>query len=39
MKKIVGIITDGDLRRMLTKVDDFSKLTAKDIMGAKSKNV
>lgn len=30
--KIVGIITDGDLRRMLTKVDDFTSLTAKDIM-------
>ncbi len=27
--KIIGIITDGDLRRMLTKVDDFSKLTGK----------
>ncbi|WP_298534087.1 SIS domain-containing protein [uncultured Algibacter sp.] len=31
--QIVGIITDGDLRRMLSSVDDFSKLTAKDIMG------
>ncbi|WP_425557097.1 KpsF/GutQ family sugar-phosphate isomerase [Flaviramulus aquimarinus] len=30
--KIIGIITDGDLRRMLSKVDDFSKLKAKDIM-------
>jgi arabinose-5-phosphate isomerase len=30
--KIIGIITDGDLRRMLSKVDDFSNLTAKDIM-------
>jgi arabinose-5-phosphate isomerase len=29
---IVGIITDGDLRRMLTKVDNFTGLTAKDIM-------
>lgn len=29
---IVGIITDGDLRRMLTKVDNFIGLTAKDIM-------
>jgi arabinose-5-phosphate isomerase len=29
---IVGIITDGDLRRMLTKTDSFSGLTAKDIM-------
>lgn len=38
-EKIIGIITDGDLRRMLTKVDDFSKLTAKDIMGANPKRV
>ena len=37
--KITGIITDGDLRRMLTKVDDFSKLTAKDIMGANPKRI
>lgn len=29
---IIGIITDGDLRRMLEKNTDFSKLTAKDIM-------
>ncbi|MGC1205716.1 MAG: KpsF/GutQ family sugar-phosphate isomerase [Flavobacteriaceae bacterium] len=38
-EKIIGIITDGDLRRMLTKVDDFSKLTAKDIMGANPKRI
>ncbi|HIB37478.1 KpsF/GutQ family sugar-phosphate isomerase [Mesonia sp.] len=31
--KIVGIITDGDLRRMLTANKDFTNLTAKDIMG------
>ncbi|MEL6811860.1 MAG: KpsF/GutQ family sugar-phosphate isomerase [Bacteroidota bacterium] len=30
--RIVGIITDGDLRRMLTKVDNIAGLTAKDIM-------
>lgn len=30
--KIVGIITDGDLRRMLTKVDNIAGLTARDIM-------
>ncbi|WP_136480979.1 KpsF/GutQ family sugar-phosphate isomerase [Cognatitamlana onchidii] len=30
---IIGIITDGDLRRMLSSVDDFSSLTARDIMG------
>ncbi|MCZ6594592.1 MAG: KpsF/GutQ family sugar-phosphate isomerase [Bacteroidetes bacterium] len=31
-EKIIGIITDGDLRRMLTKVDNITRLTAKDIM-------
>ena len=30
---VIGIITDGDLRRMLSTVEDFSKLTAQDIMG------
>lgn len=30
--KIVGIITDGDLRRMLSKTDSIKGLTAKDIM-------
>ncbi|WP_299888674.1 KpsF/GutQ family sugar-phosphate isomerase [uncultured Lacinutrix sp.] len=35
--KIIGIITDGDLRRMLTKVEDFSGLTAKDIMSSNPK--
>ncbi|WP_430886763.1 KpsF/GutQ family sugar-phosphate isomerase [Jejuia spongiicola] len=38
-EKIVGIITDGDLRRMLTKVDDFSTLTAKDIMSPNPKHI
>ena len=38
-EKIVGIITDGDLRRMLAQVDDFSKLTAKDIMGKNPKQI
>ena len=37
--KIIGIITDGDLRRMLSKVDDFSGLTAKDIMGVNPKRI
>lgn len=36
-KKVVGVITDGDLRRMLTKVDDFSGLKAKDIMSKNPK--
>jgi len=38
-KKIVGIITDGDLRRMLTKFDDFSNFKAKDIMSANPKRI
>lgn len=35
--KIIGIITDGDLRRMLSKTVDFTSLTAKDIMGTNPK--
>lgn len=31
-EKIIGIITDGDIRRMLRKEADFRTLTAKDIM-------
>lgn len=30
--KLKGIVTDGDLRRMLEKTTDFSAFTAKDIM-------
>lgn len=36
---IVGIITDGDLRRMLSKSDDFIHLTAKDIMSSNPKRI
>ncbi len=36
---IVGVITDGDLRRMLSKTDDFSDLTAKDIMSKNPKRI
>jgi len=35
--KIVGIITDGDLRRMLQKYKDVDGLSAKDIMSSKPK--
>lgn len=38
-EKIVGIITDGDLRRMLTKVDNITGLTAKDIMTHNPKRI
>lgn len=30
--KVVGIVTDGDIRRMLNSRDSFTDLTAKDIM-------
>lgn len=35
--KVIGIITDGDLRRMLSRTDNFSALTAKDIMTSNPK--
>ena len=38
-KKLVGIITDGDIRRMLTKTTDINHFTAKDIMGKDPKTV
>lgn len=37
--KIVGIITDGDIRRMISKNADFSNLKAKDIMGISPKTI
>ncbi len=37
--KIIGIITDGDLRRMLSKADDFTSLTARDIMSPNPKRI
>jgi len=37
--KILGIITDGDLRRMLSKVDDVFSLTAKDIMSSNPRRI
>lgn len=36
-EKLIGIITDGDLRRMLEKNDHISGITAKDIMTANPK--
>lgn len=38
-EKIIGVITDGDLRRMLMNGDDVSKVLAKDIMSANPKTV
>lgn len=37
--KIVGIITDGDLRRMLSVSPDISKIVAKDIMSKNPKTI
>ncbi|HZX63146.1 MAG TPA: KpsF/GutQ family sugar-phosphate isomerase [Bacteroidales bacterium] len=37
--QLKGIITDGDLRRMLEKTTDFEKITAKDIMNLSPKTV
>ena len=36
-KKVVGIITDGDIRRMLRNDENFTELSAKDIMGSSPK--
>ena len=36
---VIGIITDGDIRRMLSKNDTFAHLTAKDIMTQNPKTI
>ena len=36
---VLGIITDGDLRRMLEKANDFSTLTAREIMSLQPKTI
>lgn len=38
-EKIVGIITDGDIRRMLRNNDSFTHLTAADIMSKNPKTI
>ncbi|WP_209390442.1 SIS domain-containing protein [Chryseobacterium sp. RR2-3-20] len=38
-EKIIGVITDGDLRRMLLNGDDISKVLAKDIMSVNPKTI
>lgn len=38
-EKIVGIITDGDIRRMLENHEDLTGLTASDIMGTHPKMI
>jgi arabinose-5-phosphate isomerase len=37
--KLAGIITDGDLRRMLEKTDNIQKITARDIMTQRPKSI
>ncbi|MBM1106488.1 KpsF/GutQ family sugar-phosphate isomerase [Aurantibacter crassamenti] len=37
--KVVGIITDGDIRRMLNKFDSINGLQAKDIMTSNPKTI
>lgn len=37
--KICGIVTDGDIRRMLSKIDDLSNITAADIMSSNPKTI
>lgn len=37
--KLIGIITDGDIRRMLEKHDNFLGMTAKDIMTKNPKTI
>ena len=38
-KEIVGIITDGDVRRMFEKYEVFNKVLAKDIMNTQPKTI
>ncbi|MDX6746043.1 KpsF/GutQ family sugar-phosphate isomerase [Polaribacter sp. PL03] len=38
-ENLIGIITDGDIRRMLSKTTEINHFTAKDIMGANPKTV
>lgn len=37
--KVIGIITDGDIRRMLNKYDNIKDLTAEDIMTKNPKTI
>jgi len=38
-EKLIGIVTDGDLRRMMEKHDSFESLTAQDIMSHHPKTI
>ena len=37
--KVIGIVTDGDIRRMLSKYDNISSITARDIMTKSPKTI
>ena len=37
--EIIGVITDGDIRRMLNKHENINNLTAKDIMSLNPKTI
>lgn len=37
--RVVGVVTDGDIRRMLNKYDNIGELTARDIMTSNPKSV
>jgi arabinose-5-phosphate isomerase len=37
--QLLGIITDGDLRRLIEKQKDISQACAKDMMGGKPKTI
>lgn len=37
--KLIGVVTDGDIRRMLEKNFDINLVTAKDIMGTSPKTI
>ncbi|MCP4978421.1 MAG: KpsF/GutQ family sugar-phosphate isomerase [Maribacter sp.] len=37
--KLIGIVTDGDIRRMLNKYENINGLTAKDIMTSNPKTI
>ena len=37
--QVIGIVTDGDIRRMLNNRDTFTDLTAQDIMTKNPKNI
>ncbi len=37
--KVIGVVTDGDIRRMLSKYDNINTITARDIMTADPKTI